>query len=74
VQLPVASSSSEQDRSNYVSINVSEQGEYYLDKEPVTYEMLRARLLELKASRPEIKIFISSDGQGTVPECRYSAG
>jgi len=46
-----------------VSINVSEQGEYYLDKEPVTYEMLRARLLELKASRPEIKIFISSDAK-----------
>jgi biopolymer transport protein ExbD len=63
VKLPVASTSTPQDRKDYVSITISEAGEYFWNKETTSLEGILDRLRQLKASDPDPKIFINGDAQ-----------
>ena len=61
VHLPTASSSEAQDRKDYVSITVSEDGSLFFNKEPTSLEELPSRLALLKGSDPDPRIFINGD-------------
>ena len=61
VNLPVASSGAPQERMDYSAISVTESGELFFDKEPVTTEQLIARLGELKRGSAEPRLFINGD-------------
>ncbi len=63
VNLPVASTSSAQDRKNYVSITVTEQGGFYWDKQPVKLAGLISRLQQMKQSMADPKVFINGDAK-----------
>jgi len=63
VHLPVASSAAQEDRSNVVTITVSETGAYAWNKEPIEQAEVPVRLAGLKAMVPEPKVIINGDGQ-----------
>jgi biopolymer transport protein ExbD len=61
VNLPAASSAQPQERKDFATISITEKGEVYFDKRPVTPEELEAALKELLAQNSEPKIFINGD-------------
>ncbi len=61
VHLPAASTGAAQDRKSAVTISVTEAGDVYLDKEKIGSEALSTRLTGLKATEPDIKVFINGD-------------
>jgi biopolymer transport protein ExbD len=61
VHLPVASSGAPQDRADFAAISITDQGEVFFNKQPVTPEQLDRALQDLLASQPDPKIFISGD-------------
>lgn len=63
VRLPVATTSAAQERKDYISITVSETGNYYFNKELVTLEEVAARLSALRARAEDPRIFINGDGR-----------
>jgi biopolymer transport protein ExbD len=63
VNLPVASTSAPQDRKDFVSITVTERGEFYWNKEPVNLATIVSNLRQLKQSKPDLKVFINGDAQ-----------
>lgn len=63
VNLPVASTSTPQDRKSYVSITVTEKGEFYWDKDPVDLPTVVSRLRQLKQTEADPKVFINGDAK-----------
>jgi len=61
VNLPVAATSAAQDRKDYASITVTENGEYFFNKEAATLEQITAKLTTLKGTDPDPKVFINGD-------------
>ena len=61
VNLPIAASSSSQERKDYSSISVTEAGEYFFNKESVTMEQLVERLKAVKAGETDPRVFINGD-------------
>jgi biopolymer transport protein ExbD len=61
VNLPVASTSSPQERKEYTAITVTAAGEYYFNKEAATMEQIVERLSALKGSEPDPRVFINGD-------------
>lgn len=59
VQLPIASTSSPQERTDYTTITVTESGEYFFNKENVTLETIVERFKPMKDSNP--RVFINGD-------------
>jgi biopolymer transport protein ExbD len=63
VHLPVASSAPREDRSDIVTITITETGSYAWNKEATDLPGIIARLAEAKTTVPEPKIIINGDGQ-----------
>lgn len=63
VNLPVASTGSPQERSEYASISITADTGYFFNKEPVSSEQLVERLAALKASDPEPRVYINADAK-----------
>ena len=61
VNLPVAATSAKQDRKDYTTISVTEKGDYFFNKEPITVEQIPARLAALKTADPDPRVFINGD-------------
>ena|SRR3989338_8883004 len=62
VHLPAAATSTAQEpKAPAVTLTVTDQGDVYLDKESVTFETMSARLKQMKAQDPDIKVFINGD-------------
>lgn len=61
VNLPTASTSTPQERKIFTTLTVTEEGFLYLDKEKIPLSDLAGRLKQLKASDPELKVFIHGD-------------
>ena len=66
LNLPVAKTSEPQDRKNYLSISVGKSGEYFVDKEAVSFENLstvigRIRSERMSSGAGDLKIFINGD-------------
>ena len=61
VILPSAATAARQDRTSYVSVTVTESGEFYLDKQKMSPKELSARLSALKGKEPDLKVFIHGD-------------
>ena len=61
VNLPIASTSAPQARDDYSAITVTEQGEYFFNKEAVTMEQLIDRLKAVKSATAEPRVFINGD-------------
>jgi biopolymer transport protein ExbD len=60
VNLPVAAGVA-QDRNEFVSISVTEQGEVYWNKEKTSLAELPKRLEQLKATTPDPKVYLNGD-------------
>ena len=61
VNLPTATTSSTQEISKIITITLSGEQEIYIDKDLVSLEQMSARLKELKASDPDLKVLINGD-------------
>ena len=61
VNLPIASTSTAQERKDYSSISVTESGEYFFNQEGVTMEQLIERLKAVKLAEAEPRVFINGD-------------
>ena len=61
VNLPIATSSSSQDRKDYSAITVTAAGEYYFNKDVVTLEQIIERLKAVKAVEADPHVFINGD-------------
>ena len=61
VNLPVAATSSAQERKAVSTVTVTEDGMVYLGKEKISITDLTSRLKALKESDPELKVFIHGD-------------
>ena len=61
VNLPIASTSTSQERKDYSSISVTEAGEYFFNKESVTMEQLVERLKAVKVAETDPHVFINGD-------------
>ena len=65
VELPGASTSQVDDR-EYVSITITEKNEIFVDKEPVDMQNLPAMLRDRRSARPDLPVFINSDGRASL--------
>jgi biopolymer transport protein ExbD len=61
VNLPTASSGETQSKSNYISVSVDKDGNYFFDKDEVTEADLQQRLIKIHESDPEAKVFLRGD-------------
>ena len=66
VNLPQAASGAAAEREEFTSVTVGRDGDYFFNKERVSYETLEMRLAELKQSQAEPKVFINGDEGATV--------
>lgn len=68
VNLPQAHSGASQERKDFVSLTVTERGEFFLAKNQLTKEQLPSALLSLKQSSPDPKVFINGDEKASVKD------
>lgn len=61
VNLPVSSSATPQDRKEFSTITVTQNGEVYFDKQPMDMASLDGALRSLLAANPEPRVFINGD-------------
>ncbi|MDZ4742780.1 MAG: biopolymer transporter ExbD [Verrucomicrobiota bacterium] len=61
VNLPVATTSSQDDRKDSATVTIAQNGELYLDKEPLAQEALIAKLKILKSTYPDFRVYINGD-------------
>src|SRR6187431_489427 len=61
VNLPIAASSSAQERKEYSAITVTAAGEYYFNKDVVSLEEVIERLKAVKAAEADPHVFINGD-------------
>ena len=61
VHLPSSDTSERAERKDFASLSITEAGEYFLDKLPVSAEQLDRKLRELKDSNADPKIFLNGD-------------
>jgi biopolymer transport protein ExbD len=65
VNLPVATTSAQQERKEYFVLTVTANDEIFLNKEKIEISQLGTKLQELKAQNPDPKIFINGDEKAT---------
>ena len=58
-----AATSTPQERQDFASISVTETGDYFWNKESVSFDGLLLKLKTLKESNPDPKLFINADKQ-----------
>ena len=63
VHLPVASSAPQEDRSDIVTITISEAGAYAWNKDSTDLAGISTRLNALKTANPQPKIILNGDGK-----------
>jgi len=63
VHLPVASTSTQQDRKDYASITVTENGQYYWNKGACDLPELIGRLKTLKEQSADPRVYINGDAK-----------
>ncbi len=61
VELPAGQSGQTQSKSNYVSLSVNREGNFFFDKEPMDFNAMTAKLTQVHAENPEASIFIRGD-------------
>lgn len=61
VHLPSSDTSEKSERKDYVSLSITEAGDFYLDKQLVNAEQLEIKLRELKESNSDPKVFLNGD-------------
>lgn len=66
VNLPVADSGSKQERKDFASITVTENGDYFFNKTKVSLDELKTDLATLKSSNQEARVFINGDAKAKV--------
>ena len=63
VHLPAATTGALQERATAVTITLTASDELYVNKERLDRNDLSARLNQLKAAEPELRVFINGDAQ-----------
>jgi biopolymer transport protein ExbD len=61
VNLPIAATSSSQERKDYSAITVTAAGEYFFNKDPATLEQVVERLKVVKSAESDPRVFINGD-------------
>ena len=63
VNRPVASTSQSQERKDYTTLSITADGQFFFNKEAVSWTQLVERLSGLKANDPEPRVFINGDAK-----------
>ncbi|MCC6952760.1 MAG: biopolymer transporter ExbD [Deltaproteobacteria bacterium] len=66
VNLPQAGTGAAEERAEFTSVTVNKDGDYYFNKERVSFAELEQRLLELKSSSAEPRVFLNGDESASV--------
>lgn len=61
VNLPVAASGAQMDRAEYASITLAANGDYFFNKEAMSFAQLIERLRTWKTGQAEPRVFINGD-------------
>src|ERR1043166_5485830 len=61
VNLPTGQSGETQSKSNYISVSVDRNGNFFFDKDEVTYDAMLQRLQLVHQADPEAKVFVRGD-------------
>lgn len=61
VNLPTAQTGSSEQRKDFISLSVTEAGDYYLDKQKVDSSQLSKELVNLKNQNSDPRVFINGD-------------
>jgi biopolymer transport protein ExbD len=61
VVLPSATTATEQDRKDHVTLSIAETGQLYLDKRELAQDALIAELRKMKDANAELRVFINGD-------------
>ncbi|MDL5054765.1 biopolymer transporter ExbD [Oscillatoria laete-virens NRMC-F 0139] len=61
VNLPVATSATPEKRQESATVTISQTGEFYLNKEPLSQEAIIEKLRALKSASPDFRVFINGD-------------
>ena len=61
VTLPTGQSGETQSKSNYISVSVDRNGNFFFDKQEVNYDAMLQRLQQVYQSDPEAKVFVRGD-------------
>lgn len=61
VNLPSATTAAPQERKDFTTLTVTEEGFLYMDKEKIALDELAGELQKRKASEPELRVFIHGD-------------
>ncbi len=65
VNLPRAVTGAPQDRKMSITITVKKDNEIYLDKEKIALGAMKAKLGQLTAKEPDLKVFINGDEEAS---------
>ncbi|MBA2585812.1 MAG: biopolymer transporter ExbD [Chthoniobacterales bacterium] len=61
VALPTGQSGESQSKSNYISVSVNREGNFFFDKEPLDFTGMSAKLMQAHTTNPEAKVFVRGD-------------
>ncbi|MEP7015931.1 MAG: biopolymer transporter ExbD [Verrucomicrobiota bacterium] len=61
VMLPTGQSGETQPKNNYISVSVNESGNFFFDKQELSYDAMFQRLQLVHQSDPEAKVFVRGD-------------
>jgi len=61
VNLPTGHSGETQSKENYISCSVDKDGNFYFDKNELTYDQMYQQLVQVHQADPEAKVFVRGD-------------
>ncbi len=61
VTLPTGQSGETQSKQNYVSVSVDRNGNFFFDKQEMSYDAMAQKLQQVHESDPEAKVFVRGD-------------
>jgi len=61
LSLPTAATATPENRSDFVTLSVKQDGSLYIDKVPITRSALVDELKQRKAAKPDLRIYIQGD-------------
>ena len=61
VALPTGQSGQTQSKSNYISLSVNRDGNFFFDKEPIDFAAMATKLGQIHAANPDAAVFIRGD-------------
>jgi len=61
LSLPTAATATQENKSDFVTLSVKQDGSLYIDKAPITRDALVDELKQRKVDKPDLRIYIQGD-------------